>query len=216
MKIFILADGNGKRWNNYSGVEKQLIKIDGETLIDRMCRLCHENGVLKNDLIILGKFTNQYAINDKFENCPLKRQLFLEIAKKYNEPFILLNGDCYYTDAIIKDCINRQVEKWGHWCRLNANPHTGKIWGEGYIHKVVDLDWWITNLDKFNKLCEIGSINLTNDWTINRYLAGWDDIYTHREDMPNKYDILWDDETDDFDFPVDLDNFIKFTGKRLG
>ena len=216
MKVFILADGDGKRWNNYSGVEKQLIKIDGETLIDRMCRLCHENGIKKNNLIILGKFKNDYAINDKFENCSLKRQLFLAIAKKYNEPFILLNGDCYYTESIIKDCINRNIEKWGHWCRLNANPHTGKRWGEGYIHKVTDLEWWIKKLEDFNKLCEIGSINLTNDWTINRYLADWADIYTHREDLPNKYDILWDDETDDFDFPIDLDNFIKCTGKRLG
>ena len=59
-------------------------------------------------------------------------------------------------------------------------------------------------------------INLTNDWTINRYLAGWQDIYTHREDMPNEYDILWDDETDDFDFPKDIDRFIAYTGKRLG
>ena len=70
--------------------------------------------------------------------------------------------------------------------------------------------------EEFNRLCESGEINLTNDWTINRYLAGWQDIYTHREDLPNDYDILWDDETDDFDFPADLDRFIKVTGKRLG
>ena len=216
MKIFILADGNGKRWNNYSGVEKQLIKIDGETLLHRMCRLCHENGVQKNDLIIIGKFQDEFAINDRFENCSAKRTLFLEIAKKYREPFILLNGDCYYTDAIIRDCIGREISKWGHWCRLGSNPHTGKEWGEGYIHKVADIDWWITKLEEFNKLCDDGEINLTNDWTINRFLAGWQDIYTHRIDMPNEFDILWDDETDDFDFPSDLDKFIFHTGKRLG
>ena len=216
MKVFILANGEAKRWSNYKGVEKQLIKIDGETILDRMCRLCNENGIKKEDLIILGHYKNEYAINDSFKDCPLKRQLFLEIAKKYVEPFILLNGDCYYTEAIIKDCINRDIKKWGHWCRLNANPHTGKPWGEGYIHKVVDINWWIGKLEEFNLLCERGDINLTNDWTINRYLAGWSDIYTHREDVPNEYDILWDDETDDFDFPVDLDRFISYTGKRLG
>lgn len=216
MKVLILADGNATRWGNYKGVEKQLLKIDGETILHRMCRLCHENGIAKNDLIIIGKFEDEYASNDRFENCSLKRQLFLAIAKKYREPFILLNGDCYYTDAIIKDCINRKIEKWGHWCRLNANPHTGKLWGEGYIHKVVDVDWWINNLSVFNQLCEDGNINLTNDWTINRFLAGWTDIYTHREDLPNEYDILWDDETDDFDYPIDIDNFIAHTGKRLG
>ena len=216
MKVFILAAGNGSRWGNYIGVEKQLIKIDGETILHRMCRLCYENGINKNDLIIIGNFKDEYATNDIFENCKLKRELFLAIAKKYNEPFILLNGDCYYTDAIIKDCIERKIEKWGHWCRLNANPFTGKPWGEGYIHKVTDVNWWINKLETFNRLCEEGTINLTNDWTINRYLAEWEDIYTHKEDLPNEYDILWNDETDDFDFPQDLDCFIKLTGKKLG
>ena len=140
----------------------------------------------------------------------------MEIAKTYKEPFILLNGDCYYTDSIIKDCIEKNVDRWGHWCRLSSNPYTGKQWGEGYIHKVNDLNWWINKLEEFNDLCDKGEINLTNDWTINRYLAGWSDIYTHREDIANEYDILWNDETDDFDFPEDLDRFIAMTGKRLG
>ena len=212
MKVLILADGNGTRWNNYKGVPKQLLKINNETLLDRTIRLCKENGINKNDLIIVGDFKHEDAINDKFENCPLKRQLFLTIAKKYKEPFILLNGDCYYTEAIIKNAISKDIKRWGHWCRLNANPHTGKPWGEGYIHKVVDIDWWISELEEFNRKCETGIINLTNDWTINRYLAKWNDIYKHREDLPNEYDILWDDETDDFDFPEDYDRFIKFTG----
>lgn len=216
MKVIILADGNGTRWHNYSGVEKQLIKIDGETLLHRMCRLCRENGIKKEDLIIIGKFEDEFAVNDTFEDCDLKRKLFLRIAKRYREPFIILNGDCYYTESIIKDCITREINKWGHWCRLGPNPFTGKEWGEGYIHKVVAIDWWINKLEEFNKLCEDGEINLTNDWTINRYLAGWQDIYTHRIDLPNEYDILWNDETDDFDFPQDLDRFILYTGKRLG
>ena len=38
MKIIILADGEGKRWGNYKGVPKQLLRIDGETLLDRMIR----------------------------------------------------------------------------------------------------------------------------------------------------------------------------------
>jgi len=215
MKVFILANGDAKRWNDYKGVKKQLLVIDGETILHRMCRLCAANGIDKNNLIIIGPFIDELAINDRID-CNSKRKLFLEIAKKYKEPFILLNGDCYYTEKIINDCINRKIERWGHWCRLDANPHTGKMWGEGYIHKVTDIDWWINKLEKFNKLCDDGIINLTNDWTINRYLADWEDIYTHRKDLPNDYDILWDDETDDFDFPEDIDRFIICTGKRLG
>ena len=91
MKVLILADGNGQRWNNYKGVPKQLLKINNETLLERTIRLCKANGIKKDDLIIIGDFKNDDAVNDKFENCSLKRQLFLAIANKYNEPFILLN-----------------------------------------------------------------------------------------------------------------------------
>lgn len=212
MKVIILADGDGLRWGNYKGVTKQLLKINDETLLHRMIRLCRENGIKKEDIIILGTLTDENAINDRMYDLRLKREVFLEIAKRYKEPFILLNGDCYYSDAIIKDAITRECPKWHHYCRLKGNPLTGKLWGEGYIHVVKDIDWWIKELEEFNQKCIDGKINLTNDWTINRYLARWEDIYTHRTDMPNEYDLIWEDETDDFDFPADYDNFIKYTG----
>ena len=210
MKILILADGEGKRWGNYKGVPKHLLEIDGERLIDRMIRQYKGN-----DIVIIGTYKNKDATNDRF-NTPQKRRLFLEIAERYQEPFILLNGDCFYTDAIVKDSLERETDKWLHWCCPHPNYYTGKPWGEGYIHKVVDLDWWITKLKEYNEKVDRRQIQIGNDWSINRFLYGARDLITHSENIRDlsKYDVYWHDDTDDFDFPVDYDRFLKWTKRR--
>lgn len=215
MKIFILADGDGTRWGKYMGVSKQLLTIDGETLLDRMIRQLIERGA--NDIVIIGPYTSPYAENDRSGYSREKRKMFQEIAEKYREPFILLNGDCFYTDEIITDCLARVPELgWLHWCCPHPNYYTGKPWGEGYIHKVTDLYWWITKLSEFNRLVDNGSIQIGNDWSINRFLYGRTDLITHSENVHDlsKYDVYWHDETDDFDFPVDYDRFMEWTKRR--
>ena len=209
MKVLILADGEGKRWDNYQGVPKQLLRIDGETLIDRMVRQLTENGA--DDIVIIGPFQNEAATNDKFRSKD-KRHLFLEIAERYKEPFIMLNGDCYYTDGIIRDCLQRYYGPWLHWCCPHPNYFTGKPWGEGYIHKVMDVDWWIQKLKEYNRRVDAG-MQIGNDWSINRFLYGAKDIVNHSKNVHDlsKYDVYWHDDTDDFDFPEDYDRFIKWT-----
>ena len=145
MKVLILADGDGTRWGNYQGVPKQLLTIDGETLIRRMVRQLKEAGA--DDIVIIGPYEVDGVQNDRLTSRQ-KRRLFVEIAERYKEPFILLNGDCFYTDEIIKDCLTRETDRWLHWCCPHPNYYTGKKWGEGYIHKVVDLDWWISKLNE--------------------------------------------------------------------
>jgi len=45
MKVLILCAGDGSRWGNYLGVPKQLVTINGETLLDRTIRLLRENQI---------------------------------------------------------------------------------------------------------------------------------------------------------------------------
>lgn len=197
MKAYILADGEGTRWNNWGGVPKQLIKINDETLIDRMCRLLHENGI--KDIIIVGPFENKYAKNIRFTNCNDKIDLFIKVAQDSQEEFLMLNGDCYYTDAIIKDAVERKaIDGWCHWFCPHLNKYTGKPWEEGYIHKVSNLDWWISKLSELQEKVNKGEINLKNGWTINNYLNEKEDLYKFYNE--SKHDIYWHDQTDDFDF----------------
>ena len=210
MKTLILADGNGRRWGNYQGGPKQLLVIDGETLLDRMIRQCKQ---YTDDITIIGDFKREGVKNDKF-NVPEKRKLFQMIAERYKEPFILLNGDCFYTDEIIKDSFAREGE-WLHWCCPHPNYYTGKPWGEGYIHKVTNWEWWIERLKRYNYLVDNHAIQIGNDWSINRFLYGWEDLITHHENINklSEHDVYWHDETDDFDFPRDYDIFMLWTGR---
>ena len=209
MKVLILADGDGKRWGDYMGVPKQLLMIDNETLIDRMVRQVKE---YESDITIIGPFENEDAKNDKLKSRQ-KRHLFLELAKQYKEPFIPLNGDCYYSDEIIRDCIERDCERWLHWCCPHPNYYTGKPWGEGYIHKVTDLEWWIRNMTEYNYLVDNGMLEIGNDWSINRWLYGAEDIIHHSDNVHDlsKYDVYWHDESDDFDYPEDYNRFMIWT-----
>jgi len=53
MYFIIMADGDGKRWNNYLGIPKHLVEINGEPIIKRTVRLLKENGV--NNIIITSR-----------------------------------------------------------------------------------------------------------------------------------------------------------------
>lgn len=197
MKAFIMADGEGTRWNNWGGVPKQLIVINDETLLDRMCRLLHENNI--EDITIVGKFTNQYAKNIRFENCKDKIDLWLRVAKESKEPFLILDGDIYYTDAIIKDAVERETDSFLHWLCPHLNKYTGKPWEEGYLFKVVDVEWWINKLTELQDKVKNGTIVLKKDWIIKNYLCDRPDIYKFYKELCS-HDVYWHDQTDDFDF----------------
>jgi choline kinase len=50
-RVFILCAGDGARWRNYLGVPKQLISIEGETLLERTMRLLHAHNL--TDIVIV-------------------------------------------------------------------------------------------------------------------------------------------------------------------
>lgn len=192
---FILAGGSATRWGGYQGHKnKCYTEIDGESLIDRTIRLLETNGV-----------TNYEVVLEGYES---KRKAFEGVAEKAQEPFGILLGDCYYTDAIIKDATSRDAETWQHYYNCLPNPWTGCPWEEGYIHLVPNWEWWLENMREFNKKCDSGEIVFVKDFQIDRYLRGYS-TEEYRGAELDEHDIFWSDETDDFDFPDDYDKFIE-------
>lgn len=139
--------------------------------------------------------------------------MFRDLGKMSDDPFVILNGDCYYTEAIIKDIIDRDTKKWLHWCCQRPNKITGKPWEEGYAHKIVDFKWWTIKLTEYCDKVSKGEIKHISDWCINRYLIGID-LYIHQPHLMKEFDIDWEDETDDFDFKEDYDRFVQRTGLK--
>ena len=223
MKYFILAGGSGTRWNHYQGSDKCLLKIGGEALIDRTVRLLLHYGVTREDIIIcpndevfqtiMADGALHEATCARFEllSAKSKGEAFEMIANIAKEPFSVLFGDVFYTEAIIKDIIDRPVKKWAHWFNPNPNKYTGKPWSEGYCHKVMDWEWWFTKMHEFNQLVETGVIQAGRDYAINGYLEErpMSMVYFHDFSYMSDVDVYWNDWTDDFDFPVDYDRFIE-------
>lgn len=194
-KWYILAGGSATRWNGYQGVKnKCLVKVDGETILSRTERLLYENGI-KDVTIILDGYTS-------------KRKAFEGLARRSKGPFGILLGDCYYSEAIIKDAINRDVTTWMHYYDCLPNPWTGCPWEEGYIHLVPNWEWWLMKMQEFNQKVDAGEINFVKDFQIDRYLRGYSP-HEQRWHTVDEHDIFWCDETDDFDYPVDYDKFME-------
>lgn len=208
MRIFILANGNATRWNNAYNTDKQLLEIDGEPLIYRTVRLLKENGF--DDIYIIGKYKIEGAKNyiPNFESLIGKFDITKELWNDIDS-FALLYGDCYYTEAIINDLATRKTDKkWLHWCCNRPNKVTGKIWEEGYIHTVYDIDFWRTQCDNFHRDFDNTDIEYKNDWVFLRYMLGLD-LFVHQPELMKENEIDWEDETDDFDFPIDYYNWLK-------
>lgn len=212
MKYYILANGEGTRWKNYMGVPKQLIEIDGETILHRMIRLLHEEGVDKSNIFICGKFEDEWATSIMTKS-KTKREVFEEIANLAQSPFCILYGDCYYTEAIIHKIVHREIQKFDEFFNIHPNPFTGCRWAEGYAHRCVDWEWWRDTMHEINTNPEL--IKVGHDWFIHWWLLGVRDERINEHPVQCfdvHHDIHWCDETDDFDYPDDLTTFCEETG----
>ena len=214
MKYYILANGEGTRWHNYRGVPKQLIEIDGETILHRMVRLLRAEGVPKKNIIICGPFKDDEATS-KLTKSKTKREVFEEVANLAKSPFTILYGDCYYTEACIHEIVTRPIKKYDEFFTVKPNPYTGCTWEEGYAHRCTDWEWWRDEMRELNNSPDV--IKVAKDWFIHWWLLGVKD--EHINDLPVEcynadHDIPWLDETDDFDYPEDLDKFCAHTGHK--
>ena len=213
-KYYILANGEGTRWHNYKGVPKQLIEIEGETILHRMIRLLAEKGVKKENIVICGKLKDELATT-KLTKSKTKREVFEEIANLAKGPFAILYGDCYYTKACIHEIVTRPVKKFDEFYTTHPNPNTGCPWPEGYAHRCDDWEWWRDTMHEINTNPEL--ISTPKDWFIHWWLLGVKDERINTPPVENfnpDHDIAWLDETDDFDFPEDLAKFCATTGKK--
>ena len=138
--------------------------------------------------------------------------MFEEIPNLAKSPFTILYGDCYYTKACIHEIVTRPIKKYDEFFTTSSNKFTGKPWAEGYAHRCVDWKWWRNEIHELNNSPEI--IKTAKDWYLHWWLLGVKD--EHMNDFPVQcynpdHDIEWQDETDDFDYPEDLDKFCVVT-----
>ena len=111
MRYIIMADGKGRRWKNYMGLDKHDISIGGETLMERTVRLLHDYDpdaeviiTSHNENVNIHGATRYEPLNNVLEIDRFTRELIAD-----NVCF--LYGDVYYTE----DALSAAVENRGRY-----------------------------------------------------------------------------------------------------
>jgi len=105
-----MADGKGTRWNNYLGLPKHLIEINGEPIIARTVRLLQElTG--PDRTIIITSHDIRYEFDGAVRYEPLNNKLEID---RFTEELIaddvcFLYGDTYYTEESLRRIISQKT-----------------------------------------------------------------------------------------------------------
>ena len=193
MKYIIMAAGAGTRWNNYLGVPKHLIEINGETLLGRTTRLLKENGVENYIITCADPRYAQYGPTtpQTYYDCEIDR--FEE--SLVDGPVCYLYGDVYYTEDAMKTIVETQ---------------TDDILFFGHNYEIFAIK--IANRELFFK-CKATVKHLYLTHQIGRCI-GWE-VYRCMHNIPYEEHKITEryvkilDGTDDIDYPQDYEAFKK-------
>jgi len=185
-----MCAGKGTRWNNYLGIPKHLIEINGETLLGRTTRLLKENGI--TDYVITGSDDRyrQYGklIPQTNNDCEIDR--FEEVE---DNEICYLYGDVYYSE----DAINKIVTTDTNEILFFGSDY--EIFGI----KIKDKKLFFKHKNKVKKLYLENKIDRCIGWEVYKSL---NKIPLDGYAITDIYYLI-EDETDDIDYPEDYENF---------
>jgi len=226
-KYLITCAGKGDRWNNYLGIHKHLIMVDGERLLDRTCRMIFERDPDAEIVIVipevgLSNHDTNKTIHENYnvDNCiQWQPDTIIYLCRHGVAPAIytikpiwstekrttMLFGDVYFTeealDQIIEPIYNITFYGRSKGSTVTGTKH-GELWGCSFLPE---------NHEKLYKC-----IRDTRDKYMKKYIQRWLhwDIYWNMYNIKNKSTmrgnfIEINDWTEDFDSPEDYDKWIE-------
>ncbi len=216
-KFVIMAAGIGSRWDNYLGVPKQMVKIDGEPILHRTIRLLKENGIYNITVTVPKKgYFGDLGVVEIEGSKEYEMDRFLNSKNGRNATF--LYGDVYYTEELIKDIVisyKRDVTLRAclprFWGRTDLGQGIGRGIPEIFAVRFNNELWKIAQ--KLRKTCSTAG----SGWNVYFYLTQKrvptepqervKIIRLTTNDNPYYSPVL--DITEDFDSPKDYDVWIE-------
>jgi hypothetical protein len=191
--VFILAAGDGTRWNNYRGTPKHRLVIEGEVLIERTYR---QFSKYADKVIIVANeevgFAQTYI--------PPKNKAWKDIAKFYSTKDIWTEGknilvfaDVYFTDEAVEQIMN-DSSSLSFYLRSKPSSLTRKPWKE----------IWGIGFDGFSIPILESAILKIIESKENYSTGGWRLYNQFNQDKQKFNSVEIDDWTEDFDFPKDI------------
>lgn len=196
---------------------KQMIKINGEMLVERTIRLLRENGITNIAISSLDKRFDIFGVprlehqNNWHTN--MKETIsgyWVDAFYPTKEPTTYLFGDVYYSENCIKTIIENETDDVLFFASSKVcRPDYPKMWEEPFAFKVVNQDHFRRAIEVCKKKRDRGETNREPiSWELYRVLNGIP-INLHR--IRNNF-IAINDISTDIDYEeerIQLENLFK-------
>lgn len=188
-----MADGLGKRWKNFKGTPKHLIKFNGITLLERTTSILRK--IDPDAKVIITTHNKAYETPGATLYEPLHNKIEID---RFTEELVednicFLYGDTFYTHASLEKIVKSDVEDvlfFGNKQSIVAV-------------KIKNSEVFKYHFDRVRNLFLNGEIEQCIGWQI--YLS-FCDLPLDEKRIDKKY-VLFDDITKDFNTPEDIVNF---------
>lgn len=204
-KIIIMCGGVYDNFKEH----KALSMINGERLIERTIRLLKENGINEYYISSNDDRFKEYGKVLKHENTyrfedGKSKGYWVDAYYPTSYPIIYLHGDVYYSEEAIKKIlalspkVNTMIgNKWA------LNDNHDKV-GEPFGWIIVDQEKFRNAINECKRLQDEGKIDrgYAISWELYEVLNGYDinDFIIDKETY-----LVIDDETDDIDYPEQIE-----------
>jgi hypothetical protein len=205
VRAIILADGPAKRWNHPT--PKHLITLNDEVLLHRTVRQLKSRAVtdlwvtshdVRYEITGVNRFepeNNEFQIDQFYACSPLWR---------HHGPVVFLYGDVYFSEAAMDTILGSITNSYLYFQRTHGSKVTGKIWKEGFAMKVANTELFYHALATLRHLIVTRAIEHAHH-QVQGYLEG--NGTGHYWGL-GPHGIEIDDETDDFDSPEEVTQWL--------
>lgn len=215
LTVLILAAENGvkqERWTATS-TPKQLISVNGETLLGRTLRLLKERGVISPLLLTASEVLARYPV---LTWCPLQREtkahsLLSADTIAGDGGVIVLYSDVYYSEAAITKVF--ACEKTRFYGRDGRSAYTFKDYGELFAVRIAREDRERARSALNDAVAFYQRTGNQSFWAFYRLMAGLPLEDNKAIERCLFVDIH--DETDDIDFAEEVPQLIEAIEKPL-
>ena len=205
----IICAGEGGRWDNYLGVSKHFAPVDDEPILHRMVRLLNEYDITPwvvgntNEYLVKGSILYLPTLNPDNEDA----DKFLSSQDLWDDEegrTIVFYGDVFFTEEAMARIVNFEGKDWVMFGRSKASEITRCPYPECFA-----LSFYAEHipeqLDAFKRAIEhyfVAKLEKPGGWGLYQQMRS-----KRVDNFQDRFENI-DDFTEDFDFPVDYDEFI--------
>lgn len=234
MKIIFTCAGNQTRWKNYMNCPKHLAPINDIPLLKKNIELFdkffkHDNyyvSIKNKDLQTIYNVDGRilFYIPEHITDTEPAYKTVIPFIQTYNDDILLLLGDVVFSEDCVKKIYDNILQKsFKVFGRKSGSIITGARWGELFAFYIPQtfIPNWIDAVNKTDDLFNKKKIKRFSGWEVITYIFALNKYGKKNKNIHKDLEYILqerlfpdsfieiNDETEDFDFPQDYDNYMK-------